>query len=125
MFKKNETVISEKINTLIGQGSKFEGTLQADGTVRIDGEFVGDIHLKGDIIIGEGGKIIGNISANNIVNSGLINGNVSVNQLKICSNGKLLGDISVKSLIVEEKAILDGKCKMQNEINDKEFSASI
>ena len=117
MFKKSETISSEKINTLIGHGTRFEGSLHASGTIRIDGEFQGDIHLKGDIIIGEEGKIVGNINANNIVNSGMIQGNITTaNQLKICSNGKVLGDIQVKSLIVEEKANFDGKCKMQGEI---------
>ncbi|MFZ5968162.1 MAG: bactofilin family protein [Bacillota bacterium] len=115
MFKKNETIISEKIDTLIGKNSSFEGILHADGTVRIDGQFKGEIHIKGDLIVGEEGKITGNVHANNTVVSGTVIGNINVsNQLRINSNGKVLGDVDVFSLIVQEKAIFDGKCKMQN-----------
>ncbi len=116
MFKKAETINTEKISTLIGQGSKFEGVLNATGTIRIDGELKGDIFLKGDLIIGENGKVFGNITANSILNSGMIQGNVTAaNQLKISSNGKVIGDIQVASLIVEEKSLFDGNCKMKKE----------
>ena len=39
MFKRNEVISNEKINTLIGQNTKFEGVLHAEGVIRVDGEF--------------------------------------------------------------------------------------
>lgn len=116
MFKKSETINVEKFDTLIGQSTKFEGVLNASGTVRVDGELKGDIFLKGDLIVGEKGKIFGNITANSVLNSGTINGNIKAsNQLKIAANGKVIGDIEVVSLIVEENSLFDGNCKMKKE----------
>lgn len=115
MFKKNDTVSHERVDTLIGKTSKFEGKLDADGTVRIDGEFVGNISVKGDVILGEEGKMFGDISANNVIISGVVEGNVTTsNQLKLNTSGKIIGDIHVSSLIVEDGAIFEGKCTMKN-----------
>jgi cytoskeletal protein CcmA (bactofilin family) len=115
MFGKNNTTSHEKVDTLICKSSKFEGKLNADGTVRIDGEFVGNISVKGDVILGEEGKMVGDISASNVIVSGSVKGNITAeNQLKLNASGKVIGDIHVTSLVVEDKAIFEGKCAMKN-----------
>ena len=116
MFKKSTNLenANTNINTLIGQGSKFEGKLNAQGTVRIDGEFSGDIFINGNLILGVEGKITGNTEANNVIISGSVNGNITTKeQLKINSSGKVVGDLKVDSLVIEDKAIFDGKCSMK------------
>ncbi|PAB59202.1 bactofilin family protein [Anaeromicrobium sediminis] len=116
MFGKNTSSenTNGNINTLIGQGSKFEGKLNAQGTVRIDGEFFGDIVINGNLILGVEGKITGNIQADNVIVSGSVNGNITTReQLKINSSGKVTGDLKVDSLVIEDKAIFDGKCSMK------------
>ncbi|QEK11920.1 polymer-forming cytoskeletal protein [Crassaminicella thermophila] len=115
MFKKNNTISNERVDTLIGKSSNFEGKLNAEGTVRIDGQFKGDISVDGDVILGVEGKMFGDISANNVIVSGIIEGNVTAsNLLKLNATGKILGDIHVSSLIVEDKAVFEGKCTMKN-----------
>ncbi|MBB6215654.1 cytoskeletal protein CcmA (bactofilin family) [Anaerosolibacter carboniphilus] len=117
MFKKSDSSVSqiERFDTLIGTNSNFEGKLTADGTIRIDGHFQGDIFAKGNVFIGEEGKVLGNITAKDIYNSGTIEGNVTaLGQLKITSTGNLFGDIHVASFVVEEKAIFEGKCSMKD-----------
>lgn len=116
MFNKKqpiESVSQDKFNTLIGKNTSFQGELNAEGTIRIDGEIKGEVSVKGDAYIGEAGSIIGNIHANNVIVSGKIEGNVYTSeQLRITSTGKVLGDIKVKSFIVDEDAFFEGKCTM-------------
>ncbi|AOT72687.1 bactofilin family protein [Geosporobacter ferrireducens] len=121
MFKKNDVIPSEKIDTFVGKNSSFEGVLQAEGTIRIDGAFKGDLQIKGNVIIGEEGKIVGNIDAHNIILAGSVEGNITAShQLKINTTGKLYGDIQVSSFVVEEKAIFEGTCKMKDSpVQDK------
>ncbi|MCT4607256.1 MAG: polymer-forming cytoskeletal protein [Marinisporobacter sp.] len=115
MFGKNNTTSHEKVDTLIGKNSKFEGKLNADGTIRIDGEFVGNISVKGDVILGKEGKMVGDISAMNVIVSGSVEGNITTeNQLKLNPSGKVIGDIHVSSLVVEDQALFEGKCTMKN-----------
>ncbi|SHK15449.1 bactofilin family protein [Paramaledivibacter caminithermalis] len=117
MLKKKNNTSPQGFDTLIGSNATFEGSLKTSGLLRIDGSFNGNIEVDGSIIIGKEGKVIGNIKTDSIDISGVINGNVIASgHLKICSTGKLFGDIEVGSFIVEENAIFDGKCKMEDKI---------
>ncbi len=113
MFKSG-TNKSNKIDTLIGKNTKFEGKVSAQGTIRLDGELIGDINIEGSVIIGKKGTVKGNILCNNILVSGTIEGNIDCKeQLRLTNSAKLYGDIKVKSFIVDESAIFEGKCEMQ------------
>ncbi|AIS52048.1 hypothetical protein TKV_c08660 [Thermoanaerobacter kivui] len=116
MFQRKEQVLEvnpDKIDTVIGKNSTFEGTIKSQGTLRIDGNFTGQIETKGNIIIGESAKVEANITTDNIILSGEVKGNIfAKGQLQLTSTGKLSGDIEVQNLIIEDGAIFDGKCKM-------------
>lgn len=111
---KNQQKIDE-IDTIIGPGTKFEGSIEAIGIVRVDGEFNGNIVTKGDVIVGENGRVDGTISARNMVVSGSSEANLNCyEKLEIRSQGRVSGDITVKSIIIEENAIFNGKCSMRS-----------
>lgn len=125
MFAKKEvkesSVDFNNFDTLIGKNSSFDGVFKATGTIRIDGEFQGEVIVNGDVFIGETSKILGNIACSNLVVSGLVEGNVNVkDKIQITTTGRLLGDVSVKSFIVDEDAFFEGNCKMidRKQIND-------
>jgi cytoskeletal protein CcmA (bactofilin family) len=111
----------DKIDTLIGKNTKFEGTITSKGTVRLDGELVGDMISEGNIVIGEAGKVKGNITCHSIIVSGTVEGNVICKeQLRLTNTASLYGDIEVKSFIVDENAVFEGSCKMREDSNSKE-----
>ncbi|HHW57122.1 MAG TPA: polymer-forming cytoskeletal protein [Clostridia bacterium] len=116
MFQKKEQTVEinpEKIDTVIGKNSTFEGTIKSQGTLRIDGNFNGQIETKGNTIIGESAKVNANIATDNIIVSGEVKGNIfAKGQLQITSTGKVYGDIEVQNLIIEEGATFEGKSKM-------------
>lgn len=114
-----------KIDTIIGQNSKLEGTINASGTVRIDGTYIGDIHADGDVIVGETGVINGNIFSNNLAITGKVEGNVSCRGLlEILPHGKLIGDIEVRNISISDGAVFSGKCSMISEDFSKEAAAT-
>lgn len=113
MFNKKQTTDFSSFDTLIGKNTSFEGTLNAEGTVRIDGKIQGDVQVKGDVFIGDTCQVVGNITASNIVVGGHIKGNIMAHeQLRLTSTGKITGDISVKSLIIDENGVFEGSSKM-------------
>ncbi len=106
-------ISSEKIDTIIGRGTTLEGTLNAEGTVRLDGMVHGGINVKGSLIIGEEGMIKGNVNAENAFVAGAVEGNVTAaSQLHITTSARLMGDITVKSIIIDEGAIFAGNCSI-------------
>lgn len=120
MFKKGQD-ISGKIDTIIGKNTKLVGKLEAKGTIRVDGEVEGDITADGNITIGLDGKVTGNLEGNNIFISGTVYGNITCNEhLRLGNTAKLIGDVEVKTLIIDENAIFEGKCRMESMNSDNQ-----
>jgi len=105
-----------KIETLVGPNAYFRGEIQSDGGVRIDGIFEGDIDITGNLVIGEGAKIVAEIQANNISISGAVKGNISGNRVEILETGRVWGDLTINSLLLNEGAYLRGQTTMHGDI---------
>ena len=94
-------------------GSKIVGTITADSDYRIDGLIEGDLSCTGKVVIGEAGRVKGNIVCQNAEILGLMDGKITCsNQLSLRSSGKITGDVITKTLIVEPGALLNGTCSM-------------
>ncbi|RCX17464.1 cytoskeletal protein CcmA (bactofilin family) [Anaerobacterium chartisolvens] len=113
MFGHKSSSSHGNIDTLIGVSSIFEGNIQSQGTVRIDGKVIGDVRVDGDVFLGCSGMITGNIYATNVYLSGALEGNITASgSLKLLSTAKLYGDIQVHSFIADEGGVFEGKCSM-------------
>ncbi|HHV71839.1 MAG TPA: polymer-forming cytoskeletal protein [Clostridia bacterium] len=112
--KKQEIEIStEKIDTIIGKETVFIGKVVVNGTLRIEGKIEGEINGKGDVIIGETGRVKGNIKARHLLLAGEVEGNLDLSgKLELTSNAKLYGDIRVESLVIGEGARFIGNSTM-------------
>lgn len=94
-------------------GSKIIGTIMADSDIRIDGHVEGNIECTGKIVIGEQGKIKGNISCVNAEIMGHLNGQIDCKQtLALHATCNIQGDVKTQTLIVEPNAIFNGTCSM-------------
>lgn len=108
--KVNNTITS----TVIGDGIQINGAmLRGTGGVRIDGEYVGDIEINGNIIIGETGIVKGNIRVSHALVAGKVEGNISCTSgVHLATTAKLYGNIDATALIIDEGAIFSGNCRM-------------
>jgi cytoskeletal protein CcmA (bactofilin family) len=105
-----------KIETVIGPTANFKGSVQSDGGLRIDGVFEGEIQLAGNLIVGESGKVIADISAQNVSVAGAIKGTIkAAGRLEILSTGRVWGDISVASFLIDEGGFFRGQSVMPGE----------
>ena len=101
------------LGAVLGPTSRFEGKLTFDGTVRIDGEFVGDIESRGTLLVGETARIEGTVRVNNATVAGAVTGTLIVYEtLEIESMGRVSGEIHVSTLITARGAVVDGSIKM-------------
>ncbi len=105
-----------KIETIIGPNAYFRGDIQSDGGVRIDGILEGSIDITGNLVIGEGAKVVAEINANNISISGAIKGNITGNRVEILDTGRVWGDLTINSLLLNEGAYLRGQTMMHGDI---------
>jgi cytoskeletal protein CcmA (bactofilin family) len=99
--------------TVISKGVKIEGKLSCSGNIRLDGEVQGDISSEGVVIIGENGKVNGQINADSITIGGRVAGTVRAKDKAVLeAKANLKGDIITKILMVEAGAIFNGNTKM-------------
>ncbi len=104
--KKNN---SGNVESLVGKDSFFEGKLTASGIVRIDGKFEGSLEVEGELVVGESAEIKAEVKAKNMMLSGRLVGNVTIQEkLELSSTGFLEGDIQAKALIIAEGGTFHG-----------------
>jgi cytoskeletal protein CcmA (bactofilin family) len=107
---------STKIETILGPNANFKGSVQSDGGMKIDGIFEGTIELAGNLVIGESGKVVADVKAQNVSVSGAVKGTISATgRLEILSTGKVWGDISVASFLIDEGGFFRGQSVMPGE----------
>jgi cytoskeletal protein CcmA (bactofilin family) len=102
------------IRAFLGEGTEFEGLLNFDGTVRVDGKFKGEVHTNDCLIIGETGLVEGEIKAGHLIVMGTFNGNIkAVNKVEILSTGRITGIVYSPALVVQEGGVLEGTISMK------------
>ncbi len=101
------------VNTLVGKGSHFEGKMTFEGTVRVDGSFVGEIVSDDTLIIGEGAEVRAELDVAKIVIYGTVYGNIHASEsVELLGSARAVGNVITPSLVVERGAVFDGNCRM-------------
>jgi cytoskeletal protein CcmA (bactofilin family) len=102
-----------KLEVIIGSDTVVKGEIVSKGTVRIDGRLEGS--LSADcVIIGEGGNILGDVTAKTMIAAGRLTGNIhSTENVEIQPKGEIFGDIYTQKLSVAEGGVFEGRSSMQ------------
>ncbi|HKM03027.1 MAG TPA: polymer-forming cytoskeletal protein [Lachnospiraceae bacterium] len=120
MARKTNESNSQKINSIIGLDTLFEGNITTKEITRVDGIIKGNVTSEGTLIVGPKGKVEGNINATNVIIGGIIEGDLkATGKVEITSTGSIKGDITTKSLIIDENAVFQGTCSMNAEVVKK------
>ena len=97
----------------LDKGVKLEGTLELTGTFRIDATVKGNIISGQSLIIGENGKVEGQIEGNHVVVGGRFDGIIMAKgRVEIQAKGVVTGEIHAPCLVIEPGGIFDGRCHM-------------
>ncbi|MCG8410002.1 MAG: polymer-forming cytoskeletal protein [Bacteroidales bacterium] len=115
MAKHNDTENTTAIN-LIGVGTEITGDINSNGDIRIDGLLTGNLKTAGKVVIGETGKIRGEIDCKNSEILGEVKGKIRVSELlSLKATSKIYGDIATKKLAIEPGSVFTGSCEMGDE----------
>lgn len=112
MAKSSSNEHSPSINFL-GAGTHIKGDITSDGDFRIDGTLIGSINAKGKIVIGQSGKVEGEVNCQHADISGEVKARVIVHELlTLKSTANITGDLFVSKLAIEPGALFTGTCDM-------------
>jgi len=109
---------AERVDSILGSGVAWQGTLTGTGGIRIDGAFDGEIALRGLVVIGEQGRVTSeHIRAATVIIAGSVKGDITAGKVEITRTGRVWGDVVTTSFSTEEGAFLRGKITMEEQVD--------
>jgi cytoskeletal protein CcmA (bactofilin family) len=103
----------DEINAFLGSGTSYTGKLNFQGSVRIDGNFTGEVESKGTLVIGKDAHVEGEIKVAQMVISGNINGEIEATEKVVLhKTANMIGSLKTPVLVIEEGAVIEGQITM-------------
>jgi len=104
---------SQGLNCLVAKGTRIEGQFASAEDTRVDGEIKGEVKCDRKLVAGEGSHIEGKIWAAEAVFMGAITGDIVISgAVQLTSSAVINGNLSAKTLSVDEGAQLNGTFKI-------------
>lgn len=110
---------AERTINRIAEGTVMRGEMTCEVSVRVDGEFEGELVTKGRLVIGPSGVVSGSIRCRQCEVEGKLDGDVVVEELLAMKNGaKIEGEVKYGQLSVEEGAVVTGSLQLASKVKD-------
>ncbi|MDP4616569.1 MAG: polymer-forming cytoskeletal protein [Schleiferiaceae bacterium] len=94
-------------------GTSITGDVVSDGDIRVDGKVIGNMKVSGKLVIGEHGRVEGEVECKNAAIAGQLEGTLKVAQtLSLTASAKVQGKVQVEKLAVEPGAEINGSVTM-------------
>ncbi|MDP9295250.1 MAG: polymer-forming cytoskeletal protein [Actinomycetota bacterium] len=102
--------------TVVGAGAKLEGTIVSAGSLRVDGQVKGNIQADGDVMLSPQSSVEADIRAENLSVAGRFHGSIVVKgRAELARGGRIDGNITAKSLVIQEGGIFNGQSIMDQQ----------
>lgn len=113
MFRKQNKP-QNRIDSLIGLGTRIEGDVSFTGGLRVDGEIKGNVTAVSDaastLVVSEQARIEGDIRVSHLVVNGTIDGPVYASEfLELQSKARVRGDVHYSRLEMHLGAVVEGR----------------
>lgn len=109
---------TERVTSVLGPGIIWKGGLTGSGGIRIEGAFEGNITLRGLLVVGETGRVTGEVlRANTVIVAGAVRADIVSEKLEIRSTGRVWGNVVTAAFATEEGAFLRGQVRMEDQVD--------
>lgn len=117
LTQEDSPVQTDRITSVLGEGTKYLGKLTGEGGVRIEGTFEGEIKLNGLLVVGTTGRVTcEDLRAKVIIVAGTVRGDLTANKVEIRATGRVWGNVTTVAFATEEGAFLNGQIQMEEKI---------
>ncbi len=112
--RSEEAMTENSEVTIVGAGARLEGNVVSAGSLRIDGQVKGQINAEGDVALSPQSQVEADIRAQNVSVAGRFKGNLVVKgKAHLARGGRVDGNITSKTLVIEEGGIFHGQSVME------------
>jgi|SRR3989339_243458 len=114
MFGSGHSKPQNRIDSLIGAGTRIVGDVHFTGGLRVDGEIDGSIIATpgkpSTLVLSEHARVNGEVNVTHLVVNGEVTGPVSVAEyLELQGKSKVIGDVHYKTLEIQLGAVVEGR----------------
>lgn len=110
---------SGREDNIIDVDASMQGSLifKDQVNLRIKGSFEGSLETKGKLTIGDTAVVTATIKCENIIIEGRVKGDIdATSRVELHSSAVVDGTVKTPNLMVQEGAILQGKCTMMDDV---------
>ena len=104
--------------TVIGEGFTIHAARLSgvdNGSMRVDGNVIGNIEINGVLNLGESGFVDGDVVADSARIAGRVLGNIHCKSaLHLTNTAEVIGDVLTGTLIVDDGVVFHGLCQTLN-----------
>lgn len=99
--------------TVIAVGVAVRGSIDSNGTIKIEGSVEGDVSTRAQLLVAKGGIIEGDVVAREAIVGGTVTGAIRANErVEIQPGAVVEGDITTRRILVAEGGSLNGQVRM-------------
>jgi cytoskeletal protein CcmA (bactofilin family) len=103
----------DEVETVVGPSVNVEGDFASEGNIIVKGTVAGSVHTSRHLSVEPGARITANVRAGSAQIAGEVRGNMKIKEmLELTSTARVMGDIEVKTLVIEAGALVAGKVLM-------------
>lgn len=114
--RSTKTVVPElgdEHESLVAERTLFDGVLRAEESIRILGSVQGEVESKRSVFVEEQAKVTAKVTGMSVSVAGQVNGQIfCAGRVEIKPSGRVTGEITAGTLIMQEGAFFEGNLKM-------------
>ncbi len=107
---RTTTASRESNEARIGSAARVRGRIHGDGNLVVEGHVEGSVTLRGDLTIGEGGRVESElVTAHAVFIAGTLEGSVVASgPVRLSSSARVRGDLQASAVAIDDGARFSG-----------------
>ncbi len=100
--------------SIIASGTVITGDVQAEGTVKVEGEILGNVHAGQQVLLARGSRVRGDVQSREAIIGGLVEGAIrATERVEIQATAVVQGDIVTQRIVISEGGQVNGGLQMK------------
>jgi len=100
--------------SIIASGTVITGDVRTEGTVKVEGEILGNVQAAQQVLLARGSRVRGDVQTREAVIGGLVEGSIRAGErVEIQATSIVQGDIVTQRIVIAEGGQVNGGLEMK------------
>jgi cytoskeletal protein CcmA (bactofilin family) len=100
--------------SIIASGTVITGDVRTEGTVKVEGEILGNVQAAQQVLLARGSRVRGDVQTREAVIGGLVEGSIRAGErVEIQATAIVQGDIVTQRIVIAEGGQVNGGLEMK------------